>query len=106
MKKSSLLCARPIGVDTVSRPDVPPPGTVADSTLWVAVAIGACIKLKRSRLSVGRTSKFVPFTVTGVPAVPMAGVKPEIVGVPLFPVTVKEELLVDDPLAVIDRKSV
>jgi len=31
---------------------------------------------------------------------PIAGVKPEIVGPPLFPVTVKEELLVDDPLAV------
>src|SRR5215471_9557971 len=97
MKKSSLLCACPFGVDTVSRPDVPPPGTVADSTLGVAVAIGACIRLKRSRLSVGRTSKFVPFTVT-VPAMPIAGVKPEIVGPPLFPVTVKEELLVDDPL--------
>jgi hypothetical protein len=85
----------------VSRPDVPPPGTVADSTLGVTLAMGACIRLKRSRLSVGRTSKFVPFTVTAVPAVPMAGLKSEIVGVPLVPVTVKGELLVDDPPAVV-----
>src|SRR6266508_2079979 len=97
MKKSAVLWACPFGVDTVSRPDVPPPGTVGDSTVVVAVVIGACFRLKRSRLSVGCASKFVPFTVTAVPGVPTAGVKPEIVGVPLVPVIVNDVALVDDP---------
>src|SRR6266498_2335200 len=82
MKKSAVLWACPFGVDTVSRPDVPPPGTVGDSTVVVAVVIGACFRLKRSRLSVGCASKFVPFTVTAVPRVP---------------VIVNDVALVDDP---------
>ena len=97
MKKSAVLRACPFGVDTVSRPDVPPPGTVGDNTVVVAVVIGACIRLKRSRLSVGWGSKFVPFTVTAVPGVPMVGAKPEIVGVPFVPATVNGVALVDEP---------
>src|SRR4029453_4600990 len=97
MKKSAVLCARPFGVDTVSRPDVPPPGTVGDNTVVVAGVMGGGIRLKKSRLSGGWGAKFVPFTVTAVPGVPMVGAKPEIVGVPFAPATVKGVALVEEP---------
>jgi hypothetical protein len=81
----------------MSRPEVPPPGTVGESTVEVAVAIAARVTLKKSWLSVARGSKFVPLTVTAVPGVPIPGVKPVIVGAPLVLVTVKEVALVAEP---------
>ena len=52
-------------------------------------------------LSFTGTSKFVPLTVTAVPGIAILGVKLLTVGAPLEAVTVKEALLVADPLGAV-----
>jgi len=57
--------------------------------------------LLNSVRSFAAISKFVPEMVTAVPGVPIAGVKPLIVGAPLAAVTVKDVELVAGPLGVV-----
>src|SRR6266852_624837 len=54
------------------------------------------VRLKLSLLFATSGSKFVPVTITGVPAVPLGGLKPVIVGASLA-VTTNCALLVADP---------
>src|SRR5574342_597596 len=96
-KKSWALCAVPPGVATVSRPEVPSPGTVAPRLVAVAELTTARPRLKVSRLFVGTGSKLLPVTVTDVPAWPTEGVKPVMAGAPELTVTVKGVALVADP---------
>jgi hypothetical protein len=65
----------------------------------VEAALVTCANDRLSlTLSLARVvSKLVPVMVTDVPAVPMVGVKPVIVGGPLAAVTVKLPLLVAEP---------
>ena len=96
-KKSWALCAVPPGVTTVSRPEVPVPGTVVPRLVAVAVPTTARSTLNVSRLLVATVSKLVPVTVTEVPTWPTDGVKPVIAGAPELAVTVKGLALVADP---------
>src|ERR1700675_1073132 len=96
-KKSLTLCAVPPGVTTVSRPEVPSPGTVTPRLVAVAVPTTARPRLKVSRSLVGTISKLVPVTVTDVPTGPTEGVKLAMDGVPELAVTVKGVALVADP---------
>jgi hypothetical protein len=82
------------------RPDVAPPGTVATKALELEELIALRARLKFSRLFVGATSKFAPVTETGVPGVPIVGVKLVIPGM-LELVTLKVVLLVADPLGLV-----
>src|SRR5574342_710668 len=65
-KKSWALCAVPPGVATVSRPEVPSPGTVAPRLVAVAELTTARPRLKVRRLFVGTGSKLLTVTVKGV----------------------------------------
>src|SRR5262249_23893341 len=100
MKKSALLVALPAGVETEIWPDVPPVGTVAPMLVAVALLTCAKVLLKATRLFAVAVSKFVPLIVTPVPAGPMFGVKPVIVGA-AEAVTVNDVLLVARPNGVL-----
>ena len=50
-------------------------------------------------------AKFVPVIVTELPTAPLPGVKPEIVGVEMPPVTVKDVVLVPVPLGASPRSA-
>jgi hypothetical protein len=97
MKKSAVLWVVPPGVASVSRPEVPPEGTVVERDVAVAELTVAWVMLKSSRLLAAIVSKFVPVTVTAVAGVATVGVKFEMVGAPLEVVTVNGLALVADP---------
>src|SRR5437667_1006800 len=94
--KSAALVAVPDGVAIVRRPDPVVAGTVAVRDVVVAADTLVTPRLIFKRLFAGVVSKFVPLTVTGVPATPMAGVKLVIVGA-VAAVTVNTVGLVADP---------
>jgi len=96
-KKSWLLWAIPLFVDTVMCPDATGNGTVTAIELEVAEEPGADVKLNLSRSLAAFVSKFVPVIVTAVPGAPFGGVSPEIVGAPVPLFTVKELPLVAAP---------
>ena len=100
MKKSAVLVALPPGVVTEIWPDVPLEGTVAPRLVAVAVLTCAKVLLKATRLFAVTVSKLVPLIVTAVPAGPMFGVKPVIVG-EAEAVTVNDVLLVARPNGVL-----
>ena len=81
-------------------PDVALVGTVAPRLVAVAVLICAKVALKATRLLAATGSKLVPLIVTVVPAVPIFGVKPLMVGA-AEPLTVKGVLLVARPKGVL-----
>ena len=96
--KAESLIAVPPEVITEIFPDVPVPTTavivVADTTVNDVAAIPP-------KVTPVAPVKFVPVTVTEVPAGPLAGVKLEIVGSAAAGVIVKAELLVAVPAGVI-----
>src|SRR5712692_3432121 len=102
-KKSSLLTAVPTGVVTEMCPERAPVGTLVVSVVVAAELTAANAGLNRILLLAGDTSKFVPVMVTAVPAVPMVGVNPVMVGAPTTPpaVTANGVLLVADPVGVV-----
>src|SRR5205823_2883845 len=75
MKKSLALIALPKRVPALIRPDVPA-GTVVE--IVVAVDEVACewVMLKDTLLLAVKVSKLVPVMFTGVPGVPIVGLKP------------------------------
>jgi hypothetical protein len=91
-----VLTACPAGVATEIRPEVPLAGTVALIVVGVTVLTVPSPTLNLTRLFAGAGSKFVPVMLTAVPAWPIEGVKPVIVGAP-EELTVKGVLLVADP---------
>src|SRR5262245_55714923 len=87
----------PDGVDTESRPPIDASGTAVFSVVAVADMASAVRMFSVSRLFAGVVSKFVPEIVNGVPATPMAGEKPVIVGAPVSDSTVNADPLVAAP---------
>jgi hypothetical protein len=82
-------------------PEVAPPATVEESSLWVALLFdqsGPLLTL--TLLSFGAVWKFVPEMLTTVPAGAISGVNPVTVGA-TSAATVKALLLVADPEAVV-----
>lgn len=63
----------------------------------VAAVEVAGVKLNRILFALGVVAKFVPVIVTAVPAVPIVGVKPVIVGAPVDSVTVNTCVLLAEP---------
>jgi hypothetical protein len=94
--KLAALVAVPAGVVTLTVPDVAPVGTVA----WIE-AVDATVNVTASPLIFTAVApvKFVPVIATTVPAGPLAGVKPVIVGA--LWVTVKLLALVAVPPGVV-----
>ena len=80
IKKSALLVALPPVVSILIRPDVVAVGTFVSMVVAVAVPLAATVALNFRRLRLAVVSKFVPLIATGVPGVPIVGVKPVIVG--------------------------
>jgi hypothetical protein len=78
--KSLVLTAEPFKVETLTFPDVADAGTVVASDVDVALPIAAGVALNLSELRLAIVSKFVPLTVTLVPATAVVGENPEIVG--------------------------
>jgi hypothetical protein len=78
--KSPELTAVPRGVLTVILPEPASDGTDVVREVEVAVVIAAAVTLRLVRSFGGRGSKFVPLIVTEVPARPIVGVNPVIVG--------------------------
>ena len=93
--KSPELTAVPRGVLTVLLPEPASDGTDVVREVEVAAVIVVAVILKLVRSFGGRGSKFVPLIVTDVPARPIAGVNPVIVGVRLA--TVNAVALVAEP---------
>ena len=91
-----MLAPMPFAVVTLTRPLRVPDGTVVDKLVAVAVETGAPVMLSSRAFSLGTVEKFVPVTVSGVPAVASVGVKPVTVGAAVAP-TVNDVLLVADP---------
>jgi len=88
----------PCGVATVICPEPVPPGTAAVRLVTVEAAVGENATLLNStRLFAAAESKFVPVMVTDVPAIPIEGVKPVIVGAPVGAPTTKAAELVAVP---------
>jgi hypothetical protein len=103
-KKSWLLTAVPGWVDTEIFPERLPVGTLAVIDVGVELATLArvgVIRLNLTMLLASTVSKFVPVIVTDVPAVPVVGVNPVIVGAPVEVVTMKAAALVADPVGVV-----
>src|SRR5947209_18124139 len=98
--KSAALTAVPKGVVTLRWPEVAFVGTPVVTVVEVAAVTVASVALNRRRSFNSVVSKWVPVTVTAVPATPMVGVKLEIVGAPAV-VTVNGCGLVADPLGVV-----
>ena len=82
---------------TEIRPDVPLTGTLVAILVEVAELTAANVVLNLTVSMTGFVSKFVPVIVTAVPAVPIVGVNPVIVGAPVPAVTVNGVLLVAEP---------
>ena len=95
--KFEELVAVPPGVVTVILPVVAPEGTVAVTLPSFTKAKDAEVPLNRTPLT---AVKWFPLIVTEVPATPLEGEKPLIVGA-LLPVTVKLEELVAVPPGVV-----
>jgi len=76
-------------------------GDAVLSVVDVALLTIAWPALSWSRSLAADVSKFVPVTVTAVPATPLAGLKLVIVGTPLPVVTVKLAALVAVPLGLV-----
>jgi hypothetical protein len=91
-----VLVAVPLGVVTVIGPLPAPAGTVVLICVAEATVKVALVPLKATAVA---PLRFVPVIVTAVPAAPLAGVKPEIVGD--GPATVKLLVLVAVPLGVV-----
>jgi hypothetical protein len=100
MKKSEELVAVPAGVATVMRPDPVSKGTLVAMLVAVAEVVSGVPRLNLTRLLAAVVSKFVPVTVTAVPAVPLVGVKEVMLGAPV-PLTVKDALLAAVPADVV-----
>ena len=92
-----MLTAVPDGVVTEIRPKPIAKGTLVEMVVLVVALTVARAMLNFTLLLAGVVSKFVPVIVTGVPGVPLVGLKPVIVGGPPEAVTVKAALLVADP---------
>jgi hypothetical protein len=95
-----LLTACPEAVLTATCPEVALEGTVVAMLVPVADVTSAKFTLNLV-LSLEGISKFVPEIVTALPATPMVGENPEIVGAPVEAVTVKLELVVNVPAGVV-----
>jgi hypothetical protein len=78
--KSLLLTADPLTVATLILPEVADAGTVVPSAVEVALPMAAGVALNLSEFRFAVVSKFVPLTVTLVPATSVVGEKLEIVG--------------------------
>src|SRR5262245_29015128 len=80
------------------RPPIDPRGTAVANVVVVAPVTSVGLMLCVTRLFASVASKFVPATVNGVPATPIDGVRPVIVGASPPPATtVKAEALVAEP---------
>jgi hypothetical protein len=88
-------------VVTLIGPELVKPGTVVLRFVVVADPTGAYVELNLRMLLAGTVSKLVPVTVTGVPALPIVGVNPVIVGAPVEEATVNAALLVAEPFGVV-----
>jgi len=88
-----VLTALPNPVVTEIRPDPVKVGTALEREVEVAAEALAGVILKRTLFALGVVWKLVPVIVTGVPAVPIVGVKPVIVGA--------AELLIVNTLALV-----
>jgi hypothetical protein len=82
-------------------PELVNPGTAVLRVVALADPTGAYVELNLRMLLAGTVSKLVPVTVTGVPALPMFGVNPVIVGAPVEELTVNATLLVAEPFGVV-----
>ena len=100
MKKSAVLVALPCAVATDIRPEALAVGTVVEMEVEVAELSSVDLMLTRTRFLLAVRSKFVPEMVTGVPAKPIVGVNPVIVGAALG-ATVNGNALVAEPLGVV-----
>lgn len=101
IKKSPLLTAAPPGVVTDIRPEPVRVGTLVTIAVAFAELAHDLLMLNVSWLLPAVVSKLVPVRVTVVPAEPMVGVNPLIVGGPTGVVTVKVALLVDEPVGAV-----
>src|SRR5262249_13493269 len=72
-------------------------GTTTEILVWLTALTCIFVILSRGLLFVATGSKFVPFTVTALPTVPITGLKPETVGAPGLAKTVKFVALVAVP---------
>ena len=82
---------------TEIRPEPAPLGTVVAIKVAVDELMAPQALLKRKSFLPGVVSKFVPVTVTGVPTVPIVGVKLVTVGMPLDELTVNDAALDAEP---------
>jgi hypothetical protein len=98
MKKSAVLRAEPNGVLTPMRPEPATCGTDVIIEVLVEEETLERVLLNFTLLFMAVVWKLVPVIVTAVPAVPIFGVNPVIVGAPVEEVTVKTELLAAEPL--------
>src|SRR4051812_38031366 len=80
IQRYAALWAAPFGVTSVTRPVVAAAGTVVSSAVGVAAVTGVNAAFSRRLSFIGCVSKLVPLTVSAVPAAPVAGLKPLIVG--------------------------
>jgi hypothetical protein len=93
--------AFPNGVVTEIRPDPVPDGTLVAIDVVVAELTMDWVMLNFNLLLAGAGSKLLPAMATAVPAVPIVGVNPVMVGAPVEPTTVKAVLLVAEPAGVV-----
>ena len=98
-KKSAVLVAWPKGVTTEMWPDVAPDVTEVLICEELADPTVAVVPFSRSVLLAAVVWKFVPSTVTAVPATPIVGAKLKMVGDWLV-VTVNGALLDAEPVGV------
>ena len=94
-KKSLVLRTVPFGVLTEKRPDATPVGTVVAREVALTDVKTVRLMFRPSRFSAGVVSKLNSFTVTAVPAVPIVGENPEIVGASDAPTTNGAPLVAD-----------
>ena len=78
--KSTADVARPAMVVALIFPEAALAGTVKVREVVLATVVLACVPLRLVRVASTTVSKFVPVTVTAVPAGPIFGVKSVIVG--------------------------
>src|SRR5580765_5756867 len=100
MKRSVVLTAVPAGVAIVMGPDPVTAGIVVPRDVVVTDETAASVALIFTRSCAAVVSKFVPVTVTAVPATPIDGVKLVIVGAPTVATTKVAALVAEPPGAV------
>jgi len=83
MYRSSTLTAVPVGVDTVTRPEVVASAIVVESTDEVFDVTVAMVWCSTTRLLALTASKFAPLIVSALPMLAITGEKLEIDGAPV-----------------------